>query len=268
METQNRIEIQLSHEEILYLISLLKTGTLPGLGENPLEAYPENERDIMLRSGFNSLQARGLVQYQAETKTVTLDSVLLALFSTCAMPRKTLFFSRIPVHSAPVAIYFHEKDRLFVSHRAVPGLIHIFNGLFEHQAVQEAIFAELTFENGTDSTFPDIQTTSNRFDGLLELLLQEKREEAKTLCIESGLAPRVAESLIESLDSMTANATLLATWFETDRSVKSGSMVAWIENPKGSVRIETVKEGGQELIHLSALAISDVKNQALAWIIS
>lgn len=265
METKTVAKLQLGQEEILYLISLFKVGTLLGLGKNPLEQFPENERHVVLRAGFNSLQARGLLNYNLETKTVELDTLLLALFNTCANSQYMVFVGRTPVDAMPDVTYFYKKEQLVVSHELPSSNIHAFTAYFDPISVKDAISAKLGLNDNTKATDLACELESSKFNELLKLLVEEKIAEAHALGQTAGLDVVSTNLLIDLLQSMHANSTVVSASFDENRAISQGELYAWIEGDSGAIRVETIERAGDEFVHLSPFFVQELRERIPVW---
>lgn len=253
MEKQPTLTLQFSKEEMLYMISILRLGTLPGMADHPIEEYPEEERPAVLRAGFNSLQARKLISYDAHTKTASLDTLLLALFSTCSSPQATIYVGRVPVDAAPTTIYYHRREKLVVRHLLAGSQIHAMTAYFDLDSVRETVQAELIRGEWKEYPFPDVEIEATKFDELLKDLLAENLNSATKICVESGLSDNDAVIVVRCLQSMQANATIAVTQFDQKHNVSKGEIYAWIEIADGVIRVETVDRRGQEFVRLSVM---------------
>ncbi len=266
MQTTAIARLQLSQEEILYLISLFKVGTLLGMGDAPIEQYPENERDAVLRAGFNSLQARELLNFQSETKTVELDTFLLALFSTCSSSQYMIYIGRIPVNDMPEVTYFYKKERLVVSHELSGSDLHSLTAYFDSSSTKDSVFAKLRLNENVQAVLINCELESSKFDALLKLMFEEKMDESTTLCHEAGLSEINTNLLIDILQTMRANSTLASITFDEKRAVSQGELYAWVESDKGIVRVETIEKDGKEFVRLSPLSAHELEERIPVWL--
>lgn len=253
MDLNLSIDLKFSQEELLFLINFMRVGTLPGMGEDPLNLYSEVERPMILRAGFNSLQARGLLEYDVESQKVSLDTLPLAIISTCSNPQVTFYVGRVPVDTVPTITYYHRREKLVVSHRMAANQIHGMTAFFDSSAVTQAIQGDIHRNEWKDYPFPKIEIESELFDKLLKSLSEVNIHTAKGICSLVGLAEVESDSIIRCLQSMQANTTIAVTRFDQQHNVSQGEIYAWVEFTDGIVRVESIDREGQEIVRLSAM---------------
>ncbi len=269
MDTNASIFLKFSQEELCYLMSLMQTGTLPGMGEDPLSRYSEAERPAILRAGFNSLQARGMLQYDVPSKKVSLDTLLLAIISTCSNPQATLYISRIPVDAPPTIVYYHQKKQFFVGHLMETGQIHGMKAFFDADTAHIAIASEIFTTPQPPANSISIEISEESFNAILRLVADDNLTEALEASKKAGLGAEISAKLVECLQTMSANSMLATVRFaENTRQVDQGQMIAWIESPQGDFRIETRENEGdkQRIVSLTPFNRQVIQDAITNWL--
>jgi len=120
------IEILLSREELLFVLSLLQAQFLPGLDEDPEGEIDSEQRALALRFARRALQARELLRPRANGEYALHNSLLRAV-GVCAYAQSTIFaYHWASDSSTPIRTFFHIRGTDGVMHTRPDPALHRF----------------------------------------------------------------------------------------------------------------------------------------------
>lgn len=135
------VAFMLSQEELVFLLRLINTHTLPGLGTEPLGALPPETEKLLLDAAARALLARQLAQVDAEHQ-LQADPAVLSALTVCAQPNQNLNLVLQNGHGAEQR-FFYRVPELAVSHAILGYGLHQFtlatNSDFGRERVNELL---------------------------------------------------------------------------------------------------------------------------------
>lgn len=134
MEEQSMLSLRLSTEELLFLLWLLNTPALPGMGETPFGNWTEQEIAAALASAERSLRARRFISKNGEGQ-IQMEQVVMALVGTCAVPEFSVVLTSEAPDTGRLVHYFHATQFMAVEHSNPEAGVHLFEALPGAEAI-------------------------------------------------------------------------------------------------------------------------------------
>lgn len=243
---QGTLQLDLSQEELLYMLRLTGVPTLPGLDDDALTDLDEGQMALLLAAGEHGLRARGLLQDDpSAAKGVALWEGLLALVGTCVMAPCMAIVRSEPLAGEGASFLYYFGEDLTVEHASGGPGVHRFTGFVDQGAALERIGASARLPALVTGVAADV--AAGRLVGSVRrALLEQARDmaveqrevaEAAGRLTEGGMAPDAAEALAASLGRLESVVTL-AFLKRHEEAIQSGGMVvlrepqtSWILEP-------------------------------------
>jgi hypothetical protein len=236
MPTQNP-EISLSQEELIYLLILLKTPTIPGLERQPMGVLEPEQVSLLMASAERSLMARGFIHPKAD-KTVGVDQIVLALVGTCAVPELSVLLTASFGGKKQVGQFYHASQAMAVEHAIVKPGVHRFTAF---HAVPDFVPRIVEFFRLSPTSAPTRESIS-----LPQKTYQKAAQIAPTVTAEAasllsfiGLKSEVAEALARTLAKPVSNSAIVVIRHSTENAPTSagfaileGTTGLWLLQPK------------------------------------
>jgi hypothetical protein len=266
MTNDSTISLQLSIEELLFVLSTLEIHTVPGLGTHPTDGLTEEQIQLVRSSGFNSLRAHGLVQEQhvQGNKRLALDSVLVALIGTCAAARHVLLITQQPANSLPKACYFHFAPHLTVMHKTETPGVHQLLGTVDPDVTLSQIMQQLHLDHQLAPAEQSISITEDTLDEITFAVRENKVTEGIRILQERGIPGSVAYEFVNSVSTIVANTmvVLLEISQSDDVSPVALESFALIESPRGFWHFTAIASDTQNArLDIKPVAASNVVTQ-------
>jgi len=237
---QATLQLDLSQEELLYVLSLAGVPTLPGLDDDARTDLDEDQMALLLAAGENGLRARGLLQDDPNAaRGVSLWEGLLALVGTCVMAPRLAIVRFEPLGADAASFLYYFEEDLTVEHASGGPGVHRFTGFVDHGTVLDRIAVLTSLPSAV--TESDGESPSGGLSGSVRSsVLEQARDiavqdhkvaEAADRLRAGGVAPEVAEALAGSLGRLEAVATFAFLSRQGDE-VESGGMVL-LQEPQG-----------------------------------
>lgn len=252
------VTLQLGRYELIYLLWMMKTLSLPGIGSKPFGAMSDEKAMANLITAKQSLQARGLIEVQqAEVK---INPRALNLVGTCAFARASLMVESQRKDSAPEALYFHFHSRAWVRHSILERGVHNFS-------LVESPLSDFTNLIGVIPA-PEQRDTPSEFtlpkaviDLVFALFSNKRLFEAQNELGVAGLPGDLAEVLIDTLSDLQQKIFIGIT-FRNSAENQEGESIVLIRNTLGLWRADSlVSNGAVRLISVSQQETADLFNQ-------
>lgn len=238
--TEAALQLDLSQEELLYVLRLTGVPTLPGLDDDAVTDLDEKQLGLVLGAGEHGLRARGLLQDDASAaKGVALWEGLLGLVGTCVMAPHMAVVRPQPLGAEAASLLYYFGQELTVEHASGGPGVHRFKGFVDRRPVLERIAASVSVPpaapEGAGGATPGGLSGSVP-SSLLELARDLAVERQDTVgAVErlnaGGMAPDVAEAFAASLGRLQSVVSLAFLRRHED-AVQSGGMVV-LQEPEG-----------------------------------
>lgn len=110
------ISKQYGRDELIFLLRLMRAFTLPGLGDDPLAGFTQEEATAALMAAEQSLKARGIIDVSDKEERVKLDQITYILVGSCIRPLASIYVSSIGAGGTGAIKYYHISPHLTVEH--------------------------------------------------------------------------------------------------------------------------------------------------------
>ncbi len=256
MKEQPPLYIRLSAEELLLILWLLNTPTLPGMGGTPFAGWTEREIAAALSSAERSLRARRLVS-KAPQGNIQMDEVVMALVGTCAVAEFSVVVTSESPESGRWVHYFHATQLMAVEHSNPEPGVHVFEALEEGQdGILRRLGEIIHLDQQTAPSAEAVKTTLDVLRRATEAA-QESPEGALQVLLESEIERTTAKSLADSLAQVRRRSAVAAIHPLREEEPRSDGFVI-LEGPDGFWGMQIQGDDSQAIVRLwprSALQI-------------
>jgi hypothetical protein len=251
MDTLN---LQLGHSELIYLLWLMKTLSLPGIGSKPFGGISGEQVMASLAAAEQSLQARGLIAVQ--DTGVRIDQGALILVGSCALAKTSLLVESQTKDAPPVALYFHYHSKAWVRRSLLEQGIHRFELIESPLPDCERLLVEVPSPNGTapeEFTLPKVI-----LDQVLDLFSRHELDEINKVLESAGLSAEVSAALIDTLSNLEQKLFVGVTYHNRSENM-SGESIVVLRGPLGYWRLDhQVDTGTVKLIPLNPQMMREI----------
>ena len=207
MKKKNDLIMNISQEELLYLLKILGSPIIPGIDPGIFEKVTERDIGIAVSVAERALIARGFITPKGDGY-VNIDEVPLALVGTCAMPVYSVIVE-VTNTKTTQGIFWHGTERIIVEHSSPLRGIHKF----------KALAKETDLANYIQKCIPSPDETSlESLEGLLEESFYEQGKniirdtsnigEAVQIFTAGGLDKKTADGLAQAMDGAESTLTI------------------------------------------------------------
>lgn len=250
------LSLQLSHEELVLVLWLLNTPTIPGLGSNPFGDLPREQAVAALGSAERSLRARNLLGLTPDGR-IQLDQVVVALVGTCAVPDFTMVVIWQPSNGDQVVHFFHATQYMVVEHSNPQVGVHLLQALPSTLLLQRvASLLHLQEQEAPKGHLSRIREQILRQAS--ELATTSGSERVREFLQESGLSPQTAIAFTTTLTNIVANSVVAAACNLRQREPISDAWV-FLEGENGLWSLHTVGENEDPWVELRPCSADDVR---------
>lgn len=247
MKEKPLLSVRLSAEELMLVLWLLNTPTLPGLGESPFAGWTEQEIQAALASAERSLRARRFLSKTPQGE-IQMEQVVMALVGTCAAPDISIVLAVETPEAGRVVHYFHATSLMAVEHTNPEPGIHCFDALENLEAVQARLETLLALEAQPSPSASPAQLT-------LAVLQEATRAAAEGTAATQdvlkryGLDHNTSTALAATLTQIRRRATLAVIHGLRKEKPHSDGMVI-LEGPPGLWVLQAEGSEPQSIVHL------------------
>lgn len=250
------LSIRLGTEELFFLLWLLNTPSLPGMGANPFGNWTENDIAAALASAERSLRARRFIR-KAHDGQILMDQAVMALIGTCAVPETSLLLTCETPQTGRVVHYFHATRFLAVEHTNPEPGIHLFEALADRNAILHRLETLLGLN---EQSAPPASVAHLTLFTLQEATraAQEGVEKAQAILNRAGMEQKTAQALAETLSQTRRRASLAVIHhLRSDHPHSDG--VAILEGPSGLWAFQVEGEEANALVHLWPQSAEEIR---------
>jgi hypothetical protein len=259
MKNAEELVMNVSQEELQYLLAMMKVTTIPGLDEAMFEGANSRDLTVALAVVERALLARGFLIPQ-ENGTLKMDEAPFALVGTCAFPAYSLLFRRESSTDVE-SLFWHGTKHLRVEHSIpLPG-IHSFKAFTDPDPFYRVVFEWVEIPDRPKLDFP---TGKINLETYQQIKRQASENADSTLLIEAldeaGLGKDTAKSLLKALSN--AEYTLMLGFSsengKTDEINGMETMMALVST-EGNLEFSYKGEGEKRAIEVMPLDPSSWK---------
>jgi len=250
------LSIRLSTEELMLVLWLLNTPTLPGLGDNPFGEWSQEQISAVLASAERSLRARRLVS-KGEDGRVQMEQIVMALVGTCAVPEFSVVLTSEAPDSGRIVHYFHATPLLAVEHSNPEPGVHLFEALADPSAIVERIEELLQLDHQSAPQAKPIQLT---LASLQEATQATATDPAKAITIltNAGADKETAMELSNAL-AHTRRRSVLASVQHLREANPSSSGFVLLEGPTGLWGMKIEGEDASAIVHIWSQSAENIR---------
>ncbi len=196
--TQQAINIFLSRKELQVVLDLLETTFIPGLDADPLGDLTNEQQSLALTVAEHALQARQLIQVQANDKLV--DNTLLKAVGVCAYSQNAIFILHWPAQGEIPTRYFgHIRQDGIVAHTRPKNILHKFSLLPSKEHLIEQVLTVCQYENLPTKQTLEFTMSGAQFVKVRELVEANDTEKAVELLVNNKTPSESAKAFIKTL---------------------------------------------------------------------
>ena len=225
--------IRLGHEELAYMLILMRAKTLPGLEEDLLKGLDDRQKEAVLGASERSLVARGIIRIEEGENKVEIDPLTLSLLGTCVYPQRTSSLTVIDKGGNVDGRYYHARDSFLVEH-SFPGTgVHEFTVSNSEKAMEERI---LRFIALGDDPPPEGEAITISVPDAAEVLDQMRRggrNALREILVNIGLSEEKADTLYELFDTSDKCIMVNRVDFGPSREELQVRGAAFLKSPGG-----------------------------------
>lgn len=187
------LSVQLSREELLFLLFTLKTDFIPGLDPDPLGELDKNQKNLSLLFAERALRARDLVNIDEKGGLVVRESLLL-MIATCVYSEMMISLHHFPATTSPRMTFWHVRSGVIVSHTRPDAPLHGFALLKNSADLKQQILDGCNLLSSDGLEYPEIITTNAALKTTREDSLKNIRHAIKGL-VSNGANPQSAQEI-------------------------------------------------------------------------
>ncbi len=239
MKNNNDLVLNVSQEELLYLLKILGAPSIPGIDPNIFEGATERDIGVAVGVAERALIARGLVVPGGDGR-VNISEVALALVGTCAMPNFSVI-TEITTEDTAQGLFWHGTENIVVEHNLPIRGIHKFRALSDRDDLENNIVTCMPKLPKSAAEVPAGSLAVEIYEQGKEMIRdQKKTKEAEELFIKNGLPEKTAVALVKvlRLAKITISAGFLKHTTKGEPYSKGGvgavsSRAAFLIEPEG-----------------------------------
>ncbi len=205
------LSLELSHEELLYLIAVLRLPGFPGVDNQEVQAFSAPEKTHLALAARHSLQARDLMVVALEPEpSITLDESAAALLMNYASAQRALAMLSFPADGPPRRALFSMSDLLIIEHTDPRPGVHTFTAYPDMKALLSHLLAVIGVQAQPAPDTPWHITIQTRWLRIHQDAVRSEGAEAGIPALAAaGAPPEQAELLHNVLWHMTAMHTFM-----------------------------------------------------------
>jgi len=250
------LSLRLSTEELMLVLWLLNTPTLPGMGDNPFGEWSQEQISAALACAERSLRARQLVN-KGEDGRIQMDQVVMALVGTCAVPEFSVVLTSEAPDTGRIVHYFHATHLLAVEHSNPEPGVHLFEALTDASAILKRLEALLQIDQQ-----PAPQANPARITfGLLQDATQaaaKDPEKATALLTNAGVDKETAKELSNALAHVRRRSALASVQHLREANPSSSGFVL-LEGPTGFWGMQIDENDAPTKVHIWPQSAKDIR---------
>lgn len=194
------VSLQLSHEEVLAILALLQADTIPGLEEDEVEEWSEEQQQFALSLARRVLQSRGFAQVQ--DGVFMLHRAVLTAVGVCAYSQSAaMVYHWSDAAIVPTSFFAHLRERDAVLHTRPAPSMHSFALQPSKDALVDAILEACEYSETADTVAMDLLLSRDAFARARELAEKGRLDEARQQ-VGDGTSDGAAQAFTEMLASL------------------------------------------------------------------
>jgi hypothetical protein len=197
--------LTLTRDELLAFLVIMGVSTLNGLGDDPQAGLSEEEVEIRLNGGEESLTNRDLVT-RNEQGEIVFDDMLVALVGSCIAPDATFLITRMAPDGSNEPHYFNVTPELLVEHSSPKPGVYQFDYLPDIGTLDECVQSLLADLQGSAGAAEGqvVQIASSTLGACLAAVQQGKMDEACSALSQAVISAATIELFLSDIASYPA----------------------------------------------------------------
>ncbi len=201
--------IQLSHDELLLLLGILRLPMPLALGENPTAGYGERTLDVALSSAMSGLLARGYLEAPpSDTAQPKVDSVVEGLVADSALAESCLIVAT-QRGAASQAVHYSLRGNRALAHTSPQERVHRFEPLAGASEIIERALAGMALPTVARSPLP-FDAEADAMAQAVEAAAAGQRDAARGALVTAGVPAGIVEAFLDRLGTASAHHALVA----------------------------------------------------------
>lgn len=266
MTENTDLVVNLSQEELLYILNLIQASTILGIDPDIFKDASEREIGVAVEVAGRALVARGFIKPNGNSN-IKIDEVPLSLVGTCARPSYSVLIEIVRPERT-MKIYWHGTEHLTVEHIVIAPGIHKLRALSLQDKLIERLSEHLTFKSGKKLQFNSIKKIERQvYQQSRDFAIKNQSDRAEQVLIRNGVATVDAQQFVNMLTKAETTYTIgfiHHTRPEEKSLFKGGTLII---SPEGCCLVEPL-EGDKE-VDILPFTIKSWKNWLstnLAWV--
>ncbi|MFZ2488792.1 MAG: hypothetical protein WAZ19_11775 [Anaerolineae bacterium] len=197
---QDAVNVVLSRDELVLVLSLLGVTTLPGLGGDPLGDLDAPRAAMSAVVAARGLRARDLARVRAEDGSLLVHVGVLGAVNACTAPDAALFvFHWAGEETEPQRWFGYRRGASCVVHRPLEDVLHRFTVLAASEQLVEQALATCQVQADEQPVDGVIDIKGSDFARLRQLAGTGAGDQALALLAAAAAPPRLALALVKTL---------------------------------------------------------------------
>lgn len=201
MNEENILNILLSREELMLVLSALDAPILPGVDADPVGAIDDSHAAAMLTAAQRGLRARGLARLDEEG-AFQLHNDLLESIGACAFADNALLVYHWSGNGTPPdRLFGHIRDGMMVTHTRPDPVLHLISRMPSKEVFVKEVLAACLKADQSASTEHGFTLNNAQLRKARELAEGDGSDEAKAALVGAGVGAESADSFAQTLAS-------------------------------------------------------------------
>jgi len=252
LENKNQMVINVSQEELLYILRTLGAPAIPGIDPQIFLDITEKEIAVAVGVAGRALIARGFINLNDKGEQIVTEAPL-ALIGTCALPRFSVLAEETTADTAQ-GIFWHGTNSLIIEHNIPMRGIHKFRALSTEVDLTDQILNSIQLPTKKPLSLPEGKIKKDHFEKGKSLIRNEgDKKQAIIEFITGGLKEKAATQLADIIDSAISTVTM--GFLRHDRENNQGEVTGGIvvTAPKGSILVIPTTNGTAGVLAIQPL---------------
>lgn len=201
-----QLSVTLSREELSFLLFLLKSTSILGFDDDPLDKLSGENAALTYAHAERSLRARDLVMIDADGKVVVRESLML-MVGTCAYPEFLIAAHSFPSNGTPSRMFWNGRSGVLVSHERPDAPLHRLSFIKGRGSLYQEILSFVGLKFKDKPNYNEFKISNSELKKAREVA-PESLLKAKNILLTSGVPETTADEV-----ATTLNANYIVTTF-------------------------------------------------------
>ena len=255
----NTLTLQLDHSELIYLLWLMKTLSIPGIESKSLQDGSSDQVIADLSNARQSLQARRLIA--VEENDIHIDQHAMNLVGTCALAKASLMLECQTKESTAQFLSFYFRPEAWVRHTILITGRHNFS-LVESPLRDFSRLVGESLPQPTRCTPAEFVLPKAVVDLVLAFFSSERLLEVNHVFQDPDLPIDLARGLIDTLNNLQQKISIDVIFHHRPEHQPVDHSMLLIRNPQGYWHVDSLNGNGSvKLISVSQQEAINLFNQ-------